>query len=1182
MTDLETFFAGAERPAGRLALCGVPEGHDAFILGGLVARGTLGSLLHVCRDDGRMARMAAALGFFHRGLEVLTLPAWDCLPYDRVSPNAEIASRRIDTLTRLVDTKGDRPRIVLTTVNALVQRVPPRKLFEGRSLVLGVGGRIPRDRLISHLQQSGYQRSETVREAGEYAVRGGILDVFPTGLPEPVRLDFFGDTLESMRRFDALSQRSIGTLPQLSLKPVSEVLLDAQVIQRFRSRYREQFGTIADDDSLYGAVSAGHRYAGMEHWLPFYYETLETIFDYVAGAAVSLDHEVEEIRADRLAGIADFYAARQSLLRSKETQSSAPIYRPVPPNQLFLDDAEWQRRLGERRVAQLSPFAAPPGAALAHDAGGRRGRDFAEARANPNVNVFEAVRDALDAEQKAGRRMAIAAYSAGSAERLKTLLGEHGLSAVSRVERWEEVSALPSAGVGLLVLGIENGYATADFALITEQDILGDRLARPARRRQNLDQLITEISTLIAGDLVVHVDHGVGRYDGLVTLDVAGAPHDCLRILYAGDDKLFVPVENIEVLSRYGSEATDVVLDRLGGVAWQSRKARVKERIKQIAGELIAIAAERQLRQGETMPAPEGLYEEFAARFPYPETDDQLKAIADTLSDMASGRPMDRLICGDVGFGKTEVALRAAFIAAMLGTQVAVVVPTTLLARQHYRTFTQRFAGLPVRISQLSRLVSARDAAGIKKEIAEGRVDIVIGTHALLAKSIAFKHLGLMVIDEEQHFGVAQKERLKQLRANVHVLTLTATPIPRTLQMALAGVKEMSIIATPPVDRLAVRSFVMPYDPVVIREALVREHHRGGQSFYVSPRIGDLEELRTELKQLVPEIKVGVAHGQMAASELEKVMGAFDDGAFDVLLSTNIIESGLDIPTANTLVVHRSDMFGLAQLYQLRGRIGRGKQRAYAYLTLPQGKHLTATAQRRLEVMQTLDTLGAGFTLASHDMDIRGAGNLLGDEQSGHIREVGIELYQHLLEEAVAAARSGVSALGEAPEDWTPQITIGMPVLIPETYVADLNVRLGLYRRIAALLDPREIDAFAAELVDRFGVLPPEVENLLDIIAIKQLCRTAGIEKVEAGPKGAVLSFRQNRFANPAGLVDFLQAQAGTAKLRTDQKLVVMRSWETDKERLSGVRRLLEQLAKIAEAPPPQVKAPPAKTRAAR
>ena len=1180
MTALDEFFAGPHVPPGRLALCGAPEGHDAQVLGELVSRGIIGSLLHVCRDDGRMARTAAALAFFHEDVSVLTLPAWDCLPYDRVSPNAEIASRRIDTLTRLADEGAGQRRIVLTTVNALVQRVPPRKLFEGRSIALGVGGRIPIDRLVSFLQRNGYRRSETVREAGEFAIRGGIVDVFPAGATEPLRLDFFGDAIESIRRFDAISQRTTGTVDHASLKPVSEVLLDQQAIQRFRSRYREAFGTVADDDPLYAAVSAGHRYAGMEHWLPFYYETLETIFDYLPGAAVSLDHQTEEVRADRLASIADFYGARRSLLQSRRSEklSSAPIYRPVPPEQLFLGDADWKGALAARRVAELSPFAAPPGAALAHDAGGRRGRDFSEARANPQRNLFEAVRDALREETKAGRRAAIAAYSAGSAERLKTLLGERGLAELHRVESWRELTALPPGAAGLFVLGIETGYTTADFTLVTEQDILGDRLSRPPRRRQNVDQFITEVSTLLVGDLVVHVDHGIGRYDGLVTLDVAGAPHDCLRILYAGDDKLFVPVENIEVLSRYGSEAADAVLDRLGGVAWQSRKARVKERIKEIAGQLIAVAAERHLRQGEPLPAPEGLYEEFAARFPYPETEDQLRAIADTLADMASGRPMDRLICGDVGFGKTEVALRAAFIAAMQGTQVAVVVPTTLLARQHYRSFTQRFAGLPVRIAQLSRLVSARDAAGIKQELAAGRIDIVIGTHALLAKGVAFAHLGLLIVDEEQHFGVAQKEKLKQLKANVHVLTLTATPIPRTLQMALAGVKEMSIISTPPVDRLAVRTFVMPYDPVVIREAILREHHRGGQTFYVTPRIADLEDLRLDLKELVPEIKVGMAHGRMAASELEKVMGAFDEGGFDVLLSTDIIESGLDIPTANTLVVNRSDMFGLAQLYQLRGRVGRGKQRAYAYLTLAEGKTLTASAQRRLEVMQTLDTLGAGFTLASHDMDIRGAGNLLGEEQSGHIREVGIELYQQLLEEAVAAARSGVAPVAETAEEWTPQITIGMPVLIPESYVADLNVRLGLYRRVAALLDQREIDAFAAELVDRFGPLPPEVANLLDTIAIKRLCRAAGIEKVEAGPKGAVLSFRENRFANPLGLVEFLQAQAGTAKLRTDQKLLVMRAWENPKDRLVGVRHLLEKLAEIAvQAPPEAASAKPAK-----
>ena len=579
------------------------------------------------------------------------------------------------------------------------------------------------------------------------------------------------------------------------------------------------------------------------------------------------------------------------------------------------------------------------------------------------------------------------------------------------------------------------------------------------------------------------------------------------------------------------------------------------------------------MRPGEILPPPEGIYEEFAARFPYPETDDQLNAIADTLADMASGKPMDRLICGDVGFGKTEVALRAAFIAAMAGSQVAMVVPTTLLSRQHFRTFTERFAGLPVRVAQLSRLVSSKQVREVKKELAEGRIEIVIGTHALLAKDVRFSHLGLLIVDEEQHFGVAQKEKLKQLKADVHVLTMTATPIPRTLQLALSGVREMSIIATPPIDRLAVRTFVMPYDPVTIREAVMRERDRGGQIFYVVPRIADLDDVRERLREIAPEIKYGVAHGRMAAAELEDVMTAFDERAFNLLLSTNIIESGLDIPSANTLVVHRADMFGLAQLYQLRGRIGRSKIRAYAYLTLPEKKKLAPTAQRRLEVMQTLDTLGAGFQLASHDLDIRGAGNLLGEEQSGHIREVGIELYQHMLEEAVATARTegGEQA---APEEWSPQITVGTPVLIPENYVPDLGVRLGLYRRIAGLTDRAEIDGFAAELIDRFGALPIEVENLLEIIAIKRACRAAGIEKLEAGPKGAVISLRDNRFANPAGLVDLIQRHAGTLKLRPDQKIVYLRHWEDATTRLSGVAKLAQAMAKIARNATPEAAVP--------
>jgi len=836
-------------------------------------------------------------------------------------------------------------------------------------------------------------------------------------------------------------------------------------------------------------------------------------------------------------------------------------YRPLAPGRLYLGGEEWGAVLADRAVAAFSPFDQPPSPGRVLDGGGRRSRDFADVRAAKDRNVFEAVRDHVRDEAAAGRRVVIAAYSVGSRDRLRTVLAEHGLDHGATVDRWPDAVALDQAMVGFAVVGIESGFSTRRATVLTEQDILGDRLARAARRRRHFDQFIAEVSALAVGDHVVHVEHGVGRYDGLVTLDVAGAAHDCLRVLYDGGDKLFVPVENIEVLSRYGPADGLITLDRLGGVAWQTRKARVKQRIKAIAEELVRIAASRELNAGELLAPPQGLYDEFAARFPFPETDDQLKAIADVLTDLQSGRPMDRLICGDVGFGKTEVALRAAFIAALNGTQVAVVVPTTLLARQHFQTFQERFRGLPVRIEQLSRLVPPKQAKAVKAGLADGTIDLIVGTHAVLGKDVHFKHLGLMVVDEEQHFGVQQKERLKTLRAEVHVLTLTATPIPRTLQMALSGVRAMSIIATPPIDRLAVRTFVMPFDPVVVREAILRERFRGGQVFYVVPRIEDLPEVERTLRELVPEMRIAVAHGRMAPRVIEDVMTAFCDGAYDLLLSTTIIESGLDIPTANTLIVHRADMFGLAQLYQLRGRIGRAKQRAYAYLTLPPGKVLTDAAEKRLEVMQTLDTLGAGFTLASHDLDIRGAGNLLGEEQSGHVREVGVELYQQMLEDAVAEARGGAAAAGEA---WTPQITIGSSVLIPEAYVADLSVRLGLYRRLAILEDREAIDAFAAELIDRFGPLPAEVENLLDVVAVKQFCRIAGVDRVEAGPKGAVIGFRDNRFANPTGLVAFISRNAGTAKVRPDHRLVLMRSWDEPKQRLHDLQGILRTLARIA------------------
>jgi transcription-repair coupling factor (superfamily II helicase) len=719
------------------------------------------------------------------------------------------------------------------------------------------------------------------------------------------------------------------------------------------------------------------------------------------------------------------------------------------------------------------------------------------------------------------------------------------------------------------VLGIESGFETADAAIVSEQDILGDRLVRPRRAMRRADNFIAEATSLAPGDLVVHVDHGIGRFAGLQPITAAGAPHDCLEIHYAEGAKLYLPVENVDLLSRYGAEQANVDLDRLGSGNWQARKARMKSRIREIAGELIKVAAERLTREAPRFSVAPGAYDEFCAGFPYEETDDQFAAIDATLKDLSSGRPMDRLVCGDVGFGKTEVALRAAFIAAINGKQAAVVVPTTLLARQHFKTFNERFRGFPVNVAQASRLVPAAELSRVKAGLADGNIDIVIGTHALLGKGITFKDLALVVVDEEQHFGVAHKEKLKTLRAEVHVLTLTATPIPRTLQLALTGVRDLSIIASPPVDRLAVRTFVSPFDPITVREALLREKYRGGQAFYVCPRIEDLAGAKDFLDKNVPEVRVTVAHGQMPPTVLDDIMTAFYDGKYDVLLSTTIIESGLDIPTANTLIVHRADRFGLAQLYQLRGRVGRAKLRAYALLTLPAQQKITSQAERRLKLLQSLDTLGAGFQLASHDLDIRGAGNLLGDEQSGHIKEVGFELYQQMLEEAVLSLKAGISA--PVADRWSPAITIGTALLIPEDYVADLSVRLALYRRLAEIEDERDIDSFAAEMVDRFGPLPGEVEHLLQVVAIKALCRRANVEKLEAGPKGVVLSFRDNNFANPDGLIAYIREQGSGVRMRLDpkdakgQQLVFFDDWEQPEERLKGTAAILRRLAAIAE-----------------
>ncbi|MGC4390187.1 MULTISPECIES: transcription-repair coupling factor [unclassified Agrobacterium] len=1155
--------ASADTP---LTIGNVPSGMEALLLADMARAGT--SVAYVMSDGQRVADLEQILGFVAPDIPVMTLPAWDCLPYDRVSPSADTSARRLAALSGLIaHAKKPHPAIVLVTVNAMLQKMAPRDIIESLGFSAKPGNQIRMDDIAARLERNGFDRVATVREVGEFAVRGGILDVFVPGTEEPVRLDFFGDTLESIRTFDPASQRTIGQARSLDLNPMSEVTLTPDTISRFRKNYLSLFGAATRDDALYQAVSEGRRYAGMEHWLPLFYEKLETAFDYLAGFRIVTDHTAREAAKERSKLVLDYYDARRSSGETKGSTQGAP-YKPVSPGQLYLDGKSFDAALAAVNAVRLTPFneqdsEGRPVATLDAHVGPRWARPPTEGESEERVNVFDLAVKHIAERRAKGWKVLITGWSEGSLDRLLQVLNEHGLEKIKPVTSLKEVEKLGKGEAASAVLSLETGFETGTLAVIGEQDILGDRMVRRSKRRKRGADFISEVAGLDEGSLVVHAEHGIGRFVGLRTIEAAGAPRACLELHYADDAKLFLPVENIDLLSRYGSDAAEAQLDRLGGGAWQMRKAKLKKRLLDMADELIRIAAARLVRHAPVLTAPDGLYDEFAARFPYDETEDQLNAIEAIREDLGAGRPMDRLICGDVGFGKTEVALRAAFLAAMNGVQVAVVVPTTLLSRQHFRTFSERFRGLPIRVQQASRLVGSKELTLTKKEVADGKTDIVVGTHALLGAGISFANLGLLIIDEEQHFGVKHKERLKELKSDVHVLTLSATPIPRTLQLAMTGVRELSLITTPPVDRMAVRTFISPFDPLVIRETLMREHYRGGQSFYVCPRLADLADIHAFLQSDVPELKVAVAHGQMPAGELEDIMNAFYDGKYDVLLSTTIVESGLDVPTANTLIVHRADMFGLAQLYQLRGRVGRSKVRAFALFTLPVNKVLTTMAERRLKVLQSLDTLGAGFQLASHDLDIRGAGNLLGEEQSGHIKEVGFELYQQMLEEAVAEVKGDEQVQDSG---WSPQISVGTSVMIPEDYVPDLHLRMGLYRRLGELADISEIDGFGAEMIDRFGPLPKEVQHLLKIVYIKSLCRIANVEKLDAGPKGVVVQFRNKEFPNPGALVGYIGKQGSMAKIRPDHSLFLNRDLPTPEKRLTGAAMIMTQLAELARS----------------
>ena len=1142
-------------------LTNVCDGYDAFALRQMLKK--YGRILYIASDGITLAQTAALLHNIEPQVEILEFPAWDTVPYDRVSPNSAITAKRVETLSKIIFADEKKSFVVITSVGAVLQKLAPAKIFRNAQKQIKVGEKLNFDNFLHYVSVNGYTRVEQVMEAGEYAVRGDIIDIFPSGVENPIRIDLFDDEVERIRTFDAVSQRTIGNLEQYCFQVANEVILDANTIRHFRENYRETFGAGGMHDELYEAISEGRKYIGLENWLPlFYEEALPTLFDYLPNALVVAGKNIEDAAKVKTDGIRDYYEARLEALNVKKKATEEEIYRPLPPEKMYINNEQFGIKLNERQAVRLNALSLPQSSDII-DMQTVPGRNFAHNKHISIAALYEELQNYLIENGKLKR--IICCYTEGSRERLMNMMQEYNIKDIASAENWAMAEKLcAQKKIAVIIADLAHGFRDSEYCLVSEQDILGERQHRKARKVTSKD-IIADVSALSVGELVVHIEHGIGRFLGLENIMAGGAPHDCIKLQYAHDDKLFVPVENIDVISRYGSDDANIQLDVLGGQAWQAKKAKVKEKIKDIAEKLIRVAAERHLKSADSYIAPSGAYDEFCARFPFSETDDQLHAIHDVLQDLGAGEPMDRLVCGDVGFGKTEVALRAAFTVAMSGAQVALVVPTTLLARQHYLNFVERMQGFPLNVKMLSRLSSAKEMRQTKEGLAAGSVDIVIGTHALLSKDVQFCNLGLLIIDEEQHFGVAHKEKLKALKSDVHVLTLSATPIPRTLELSLTGVKQLSIIATPPIDRLAARTFVMPFDRVMIKEAIYREKFRGGQTFFVCPRVSDIAEIEKILNALVPDIKVAVAHGQMPPSQLEDIVGDFADGKYDVLLSTTIIESGIDMPRVNTMIIHRADMFGLAQLYQLRGRIGRSKIRGYCYFTVPPKKKLNQVAEKRLAILQALDTLGAGFSLASHDMDIRGSGNVLGTEQSGHIKDVGMALYHHMLEEEIMRQKAGhmaeIQTTGNT--EWAPQITTGIPLLIPENYVKDLGVRLGLYRRIGALQNEAELLDMREELIDRFGAIPQEVENLLQTIEIKQLCYQANVAKIDAGAKGILLSFHNNKFAAADKLFDLVARSFGVLKIRPDQKLFFERDLSNYATRMAMIKKLIKQLVDL-------------------
>ncbi|MDO1530040.1 transcription-repair coupling factor [Fulvimonas sp. R45] len=1156
-----------------------PHGSGRALLLAESARSHEGLLVAVTRDTQRASALEDELRLFAGDLPVLHFPDWETLPYDVFSPHPEIVSQRIATLYRLPNVKRG---VLVVPVATLMQRIAPRSHIAGSGLVVAKGQKYDLATEQRRLEASGYRNVPQVAEPGDFAVRGALIDIFPMGAAEPYRIELFDDEVDSIRSFDPETQRSAQTVEKVELLPAREFPLTEDAAKDFRNALRERFPIDVRRCPLYQDMKEGVTPGGIEYYLPLFFPQTATLFDYLADDALFVLGE----------GAGEASEAFWKQTAERYDQRAHDIERPVlPPAELYLSPEQLREQLNKRLRVEV----VEPGHAHAVDAGTQPAPELPLNRKGeePGTSLRHFLESypgrVLIAADSAGRREALLETLAGAGLKPESVAGWNdfllprpaggGREGVTQA-RGKPAEPLPNpplqAGEGaaaqsgegtrfaITIAPLEQGFSLKQPALtvLTERELFGERVRTERRRRRGAardpDAIIRDLTELSAGAPIVHVDHGVGRYQGLLSMELGGMEGEFLVIEYAKGDKLYVPVAQLGLVSRYSGTAPELApLHSLGGDAWERARKKAAEKVRDVAAELLAIYAQREARGGESMAVDRQLVEAFGASFPFEETPDQEQAIDAVLRDLAAPRAMDRVICGDVGFGKTEVALRAAFAAATAGKQVAVLVPTTLLAQQHYRNFADRFADWPVKVDVLSRFKSSKEVNEALKRLADGQIDVIVGTHKLLQPDIRFKNLGLVIVDEEQRFGVRQKEQLKKLRAEVDLLTMTATPIPRTLNMAMSGLRDLSLITTPPAHRMAVRTFISTWDPATIREAFQRELARGGQVYFLHNEVQSIERTVRELEELVPEARIGVAHGQMAERELEKVMADFHRQRFNVLVCTTIIETGIDIPTANTIIIDRADRFGLAQLHQLRGRVGRSHHRAYAYLIVPDRKAITADAEKRLEALASLEELGAGFTLATHDLEIRGAGELLGDEQSGQIQEIGFGLYTELLDRAVRALKSGKVPDFDLSSEHETEVELHLPALIPDDYLPDVHTRLTLYKRIASARNDDALRDLQVEMIDRFGLLPEPTKTLFALSGLKLMATPLGIRKLDFGPNGGRIVFRDKPEVDPMAIIKLIQSLPRVYKLDGQDKLRVTLDLPGAAERIRSAQDVL-------------------------